>query len=43
MKGIKIIKHRRKMNRLFNEIAKTRQNEGTDDLLYSSGNDRKVL
>ncbi len=44
MKGIKILKHKRKMNRLFNEIAQTRRNEGTDDLLYSSGNDgRKVL
>jgi hypothetical protein len=38
MKGIKILKHRRKMNRLFNEIAQTRRNEGTDNLLYSSGN-----
>jgi hypothetical protein len=37
MKGIKILKHKRKMNRLFNEIAQTRRNEGTDDLLYSSG------
>ena len=36
MKGIKILKHKRKMNRLFNEIAQTRRNEGTDDLLYSS-------
>jgi hypothetical protein len=27
MKGIKIIKHRRKMNRLFNEIAQTRRSE----------------
>jgi hypothetical protein len=37
MKGIKILKHKRKMNRLFNEIAQTRQNEATDDLLYNSG------
>jgi hypothetical protein len=36
MKGIKILKHKRKMNRLFKEIAQTRLNEGTDDLLYSS-------
>jgi hypothetical protein len=44
MKGIKLLKHKRKMNRLFNEIAQTRRNERTDDLLYSSGNDdRKVL
>jgi hypothetical protein len=39
MKGIKIIKHRRKMNRLFNEIAQSRRNEGTDNLLCSSGNE----
>jgi hypothetical protein len=37
MKGIKILIHKRKMNRLFNEIAQTRRNEGTDDLLYNSG------
>lgn len=37
MKGIKILKHKRKMNRLFNEIAQTRRNEGADDLLYNSG------
>lgn len=37
MKGIKILRHKRKMNRLFNEIARTRRNEGTDDLLYNSG------
>jgi hypothetical protein len=43
MKGIKIVKHRRKMNRLFNEIAQTRQNKGADDLLSNSGNDREVL
>jgi hypothetical protein len=43
MKGIKIIRHRRKMNRLFNEIAQARQNDGIDNLLSSSDNDRKVL
>jgi Tfp pilus assembly protein FimT len=32
MKGIKIIKHKRKMNRLFNEIAQARRNEVTDGL-----------
>lgn len=41
MKGIKILKHKRKMNRLFNEIALTRRNEGTDDLLHSLGSDDK--
>jgi hypothetical protein len=43
MKGIKIIKHRRKMNRLFNEIAGARQNGGIDNLPSSSDNDRKAL
>ena len=44
MKGIKIIRHRRKMNRLFNEIARARQSHGIDNnLLSSSDNDRKVL
>ena len=43
MKGIKILKHKRKMNRLFNEIAQTRRNEGTDDLLHRSGNENKKL
>jgi hypothetical protein len=42
MKVIKIIKHRRKMNRLFNEIAQMRRNEGTDDVISSTSND-KVL
>jgi hypothetical protein len=31
MKGIKIIRHRRKLNRLFHEIAQVRQNKGEDD------------
>ena len=41
MKGIKILKHKRKMNRLFYEIAQIRRNEGTDDLLQSLGSDDK--
>ena len=36
MKGIRILKHKRKMDRLFNEIAQTRRNEGVDKLLYRS-------
>jgi hypothetical protein len=36
MKGIKILRHKRKMDRLFNEIARTRQNQETDELLYGS-------
>jgi Tfp pilus assembly protein FimT len=43
MKGIKIIKHRRKMNRLFNDIAQTRRNDGIDDLFSNSGTEGKVL
>jgi hypothetical protein len=44
MKGIKILRHKRKMNRLFNEIAETRRNEGTDDYFIVPGNDgRNVL
>lgn len=44
MKGIKILKHKRKMNRLFNEISQTRRNEGTDDLQLSLGTyDKKDL
>jgi hypothetical protein len=36
MKGIKILKHKRKMNRLFNDIAQARRNQETDELLYGS-------
>jgi hypothetical protein len=43
MKGIKIIKHRRKMNRLFNEIAQTRRSEGIDNFVSGASNDRNVL
>jgi hypothetical protein len=43
MKGIKIIKHRRKMNRLFNEIAQTRRSEGIDNFVSGASTDRNVL
>jgi hypothetical protein len=43
MRGIKILKHKRKMTRLFNEIAQIRRNGGIDDLLYNSGNDESSL
>lgn len=43
MKGIKILKHKRKMNRLFNEIAQTRRNEGTDDFMVPENVDRNIL
>jgi hypothetical protein len=31
MKAIKVIRHRRKMSRIFNEIAQVRQNERIDN------------
>ena len=31
MKLIKIVRHRRKLNRLFHEISQIRQNRGEDD------------
>jgi hypothetical protein len=37
MKGIKIIRYRRKLNRLFSEIAQVRQNKGQDDLVPNAG------
>jgi hypothetical protein len=41
MKGIKIIRHRRKLNRLFHEIAQVRQNNGEDDPVPSTGQGRR--
>jgi hypothetical protein len=43
MKGIKIIRHRRKLNRLFREIAQVRQNKGDDDPVPSTGQGRKIF
>lgn len=43
MKGIKIIRHRRKLNRLFSEMAQVRQNEGEDDPIPSTGQGRNIL
>jgi len=44
MKGINILKQKRKMHRLFNDIAQARRNEGTDDLQLSLGSyDKKDL
>jgi hypothetical protein len=40
MKAVKVIKHKRKMNRLFREIAQTRQNQGIDDLVSDARNDK---
>ncbi|MCI0557043.1 MAG: hypothetical protein MN733_00995 [Nitrososphaera sp.] len=42
MKAIKVIKHRRKMNRLFDEMAQTRRNDGVENYVSGEGND-KVL
>lgn len=36
MKGIKIIRHKRKLNRLFHEISQVRQNKGEDDPVPST-------
>lgn len=44
MKGIKIIRHRRKLNRLFHDIAKVRQNKGgEDDPVPSTGQGRNNI
>lgn len=43
MKGIKIIRHRRKLNKLFSEMAQVRQNEGEDDHIPSTGQGRNIL
>jgi hypothetical protein len=40
MKAVKVIKHKRKMNRLFREIAQTRQNQGIDGLVSDARNDK---
>jgi hypothetical protein len=40
MKAVKVIKHKRKMDRLFSEIAQTRQNQGIDDLVSDARNDK---
>jgi hypothetical protein len=44
MKGIKIIRHRRKLNKLFSEIAQVRQNKGEEeDLVSNNGQGRNIL
>jgi hypothetical protein len=43
MKGIKIIRYRRKLNRLFSEIAQVRQNKGQDDLVPNAGQGKNIL
>jgi hypothetical protein len=43
MKGIKIIRHRRKLNKLFSEMAQIRQNKGDGDLVSNKGQGRNIL
>jgi hypothetical protein len=43
MKGIKIIRHRRKLNKLFSEIAELRQNNVDEDLVSTKGQGRNIL
>ena len=43
MKGIKIIKHRRKLNKLFSEMAQARQNKGDEDPISDRGQGRNIL
>lgn len=43
MKGIKIIRHRRKLNKLFSEIAQLRQNNVDEDLVSTKGQGRNIL
>jgi hypothetical protein len=43
MKGIKIIRHRRKLNKLFSEMAQLRQNKGDEDLVSNTGQGRNIL
>jgi hypothetical protein len=43
MKGIKIIRHRRKLNKLFSEMAQLRENKGDEDLVSNTGQGRNIL
>ncbi len=43
MKGIKIIRHRRKLNKLFSEIAQVRQNKVEEDRVSNTGQGRNIL
>jgi hypothetical protein len=43
MKGIKIIRHRRKLNKLFSEMAQLRQNKVDEDLVSDTGQGRNIL
>jgi hypothetical protein len=43
MKGIKIIRHRRKLNKLFSEIAQVRQDKVEEDRVSNTGQGRNIL
>ena len=43
MKCIKIIRYRRKLNKLFSEMAQVRQNRGEDDLVSNTGQGKNIL
>ena len=43
MKGIKIIRHRRKLNKLFSEMAQVRQNNLEEDRVSNAGQGRNIL
>lgn len=43
MKGIKIIRHRRKLNKLFREMAQVRQNKLEKDRVSNAGRGRNIL
>ena len=43
MKGMKIIRHRRKLNKLFSEIAQLRQNNVDEDLISTKGQGGNIL
>ena len=43
MKGIKVIRHRRKLDKLFSEIAQLRENNVDGDLISTEGQERNIL
>jgi hypothetical protein len=43
MKALKIIRHRRKLNKLFSEMAQLRQNKGEEDLVSGKSQGRNIL
>jgi hypothetical protein len=43
MKGIKIIRHRRKLNRLFSEMAQLRQGNVVEDRVSNKAQGRNIL